>query len=130
MLKSLLLKDKTQVISNEIAMQPGSRKLIKTRGDCHTIFAPFTKKGFVLLLLGSVCHAGLPTRALAGQEDHISPDKLRCVNGRKQCASACMDTVSLASSLQGHELLISLFIQIACLLLKSRLSTGVHLHGT
>lgn len=58
MLKPLLLKDKTQVISNEIARESGSRELIEDTGDSHTIFASFTKKGFELPLLGcGVCWA-------------------------------------------------------------------------
>lgn len=44
-------------------MQPGNRKLIKPKGDSHTISASLTKKGFTRLLLGSVGCTSLPTWA-------------------------------------------------------------------
>lgn len=90
-------------------MQPGSRKVIKPRDDSHTILLPSQSR--VLLcsfwaLWGAL--TGLSTWALTGQEDLISPDKLRCVNSRgEQCASARMEMVSLASSLQDRDLLIT-----------------------
>lgn len=58
-LRPLVLKDKTQVIGKEIAMQPRSRKLIKPRGGSHASFASSTLKGFTVLFLGCARCAGL-----------------------------------------------------------------------